>query len=696
MRSRGWISPLVVALLVAGVFAVFSQTYSFEFVNLDDDEYVTANPFVNGGINSENVRWAFTAFHSGHWHPLTWLSLALDCEIWGMTPGPMHLENVAWHAANAALLFLLLGSMTGQIGRSAFVAAVFALHPLRVESVAWVTERKDVLSVFFWLLTTYFYVGYSRRPGAARYLLVLATFVVGLLAKPMLVTLPLTLLLLDFWPLRRIDSARTRSVAVGAGPISPQRSVTTLILEKVPLLLIALAAGTMTSAAQRAAGALVSFDALPLTQRIVNAAWSYVAYLGMTLWPTRLAPFYPLTDVPWRRGLVALVLLVAATALALKAWRRAPYLTVGWLWYGITLLPVIGLVQVGGQLMADRFTYVPHIGLLFGLTWGAAELAQRFHVRPEVRAAGAALVVVPLALSTAQQTTHWRNTETLFVHTLAVTTGNFMAHNNLGIALAERGRADEAMQHYAAAVDINPTWPEARNNLGNALASRRDYVGAEAQYRTALQIRPNFPSARYNLGLALAYQGRLEEAITEYRRALAAQPNNPTTHYSLGDSLERLGHLESATEHFQAAVQIAPGHDAARRRLARLLGQLGRLEEAIAHDTELLRRMPSDAETCHHLANLLVRMGKAAEAIPWYRRAIAERPDWADAYQHLATALAANGDLDAAIAEYRTALRLEPESRLTMYNLGQALARAGRAGEAAAMLVAADSSQPSH
>lgn len=543
------------------VAVVFARTAGFAFLNLDDDQYVTANPYVSGGLSWASVRWAFTAFHSGHWHPLTWLSLAADATLFGPVPGPMHLVNVALHALTTVLLYAVLYAATGARGPSALVAALFGLHPLRVESVAWVTERKDVLSACCWVLTMGAYVRYVRRPAAGRYGAVVLALALGLLAKPMLVTLPVVLLLLDWWPLGRFAPSRVTS---------RRASLPGLVVEKLPLLVLAAVASAVTAASQRAAGATVSLGIVPLDQRLANAALAYVRYLGMTFWPVDLAVFYPLVPVSLLGGAAAAGVLLVLTALALGVARRHPYVTVGWLWFVITLAPVIGIVQIGGQALADRFTYLPHIGLFLALVFGGAALvrARRWSARVATALVGTALAATTVL--TWRQLGHWRDDESLLRHALAVTADNYLAHNNLGVALAARGRHDEAAEHYAQAVRINPTWPEARNNLGNAWAARGDYGRARAQFEEALRVRPDFAVALNNLGTALAREGRFADAIAPYTRAVVIEPDYFDARFALADTLARLGRTAEAIVHYEILLRARPDWTEGHTRLTRL------------------------------------------------------------------------------------------------------------------------------
>jgi len=442
-----------------------------------------------------------------------------------------------------------------------------------VESVAWVAARKDVLSGFFLMLTLWAYVGYARQPSLRRYVAVLAAFGCGLTAKPTLAVAPCALLLLDYWPLERVRRRAAGAEKEGAAP--PRGSPLWLVAEKLPLLGLAAATLTQTMAAQRAAGAVVSADQVAFSARLGNALWSYARYLGATVWPFDLAAFYPLQPVPPVLAVLAALGLALITGLAYRWRNRSPYLVVGWLWFLGTLLPVSGLIQFGGQAMADRYSYLPHIGLLVAITWGLADLLAHWAVPRNLIAAGAALVLGACAARSADQLRYWHDSVTLFEHALAVTTDNFMAHNNLGVALQAQGRLEEAAQHYAEAVRVNPTWPEAQNNIGIAYAWRGDYREARAHFSEALRVRPAFANAENNLATALAYEGDFEAAIVHYTRALEIDPGYVDARYALADALERRGRLQEAADEYARVVAARPNWPPALERLQRVRAAIG-------------------------------------------------------------------------------------------------------------------------
>jgi tetratricopeptide (TPR) repeat protein len=587
-----WLIPGVCISLAAMVWVVFGQTLHHEFVNYDDDFYVYENPAVARGLTLQGIIWAFTHVHCSNWHPLTWISHMLDCQFYGLSPAGHHFTNVLLHTATAILLFLVLRRMTGFLWRSAFVAAVFAIHPLRVESVAWVAERKDVLSGLFFMLTLWAYARYvaSGRwpvtqtditpPPAARhsslfYCLVLLFFALGLMSKPMLVTLPLVLLLLDYWPLGRIPEFGVRRSALKntlrPSTLNPQLS--TLLLEKLPLLGLAAASCVVTIIAQHEA--IQPFEQISLPLRLGNAVNSCAAYLGQMFWPSGLAVLYPFTagDVGISEVMLSLVLLAGISTGVFILRRRRLYFLTGWLWYLIMLAPVIGIVQVGAQARADRYTYLPQIGLYLMLTWGAAEGCAGWRHRRAMLGGLATVILAALMFRARAQTAYWRNSELLWTHTLACTSDNYIGHNNLGNALLKKGRVDEAITHFQKALEIQPAFAEAHNNLGNVQFQNGNMDEAIAQYQIALQINPDYAMARYNLGNALIKNGRLDEALTQFQMALQINPDYAEAHNNFGYALIQNKSMDEAIAHFQKALQINPDYADARNNLSNALIQ---------------------------------------------------------------------------------------------------------------------------
>jgi tetratricopeptide (TPR) repeat protein len=613
----------ILGLLLVGMsLAVFGQLGGYDFINYDDEQYVTANHHVLGGLTGDGIRWAFTAMYASNWHPLTWLSHMLDVELYGLHPGGHHWTSVLLHVVNVVLLLWLFLRMTGDLWKSATVAALFAVHPLHVESVAWVAERKDVLSTMFWMLTMVMYVRYTERPNLSRYLVVALVLALGLMAKPMLVTVPFVLLLLDYWPLGRIRLESWSNPA-------ERQMAWTLVKEKLPLVAVVAASSVITYLAQAAGGAVRSLAVFPLGVRIDNALVAYVAYIRKMLWPSNLAIYYPHpgSHLPFWEVIGAALLLVSITILVLVMRKRKSYLPVGWLWYLGTLVPVIGLIQLGGQAMADRYTYVPMIGLFIMMVWGGADLTAGWRHRGIVRALAVGLLFPALMGTAWLQVSYWRNSETLFEHALRVTTGNYVAHNNLGVALAQQDHLDAAIAQYTEALRIKPDYEKAHNNLGVALAQQGHLDAAIAQYTEALRIKPDYGKAHMNLGLALARQGRLDAAIAQYDQALVSRPDDEETHNNLGIALARQGRLDAAIAHFSQSIRIEPNDEGARYNLGLAQAKQGNLNEAIVSFTRAIQMKPEDEKAHNQLGLALVKLGKYEEAITHFSQALRLRPD---------------------------------------------------------------------
>lgn len=613
---------IICLLLIVVTLVVFWQVRKHDFVDFDDDVYVTRNIHVQSVITKDSIVWAFTTTREANWHPLTWLSHMVDYQLFGLDPKGHHLTSVLFHLANTLLCFLVLTRMTGANWRSAFVAALFALHPLHVESVAWVAERKDVLSTLFWMLTLWAYTFYVERPEPKRYLLVLLTFTLGLMAKPMLVTLPFVLVLLDYWPLGRFHGyqfgASTLSVCASSNNKNWRSRATLLVLEKSPFFALAAVSSIVTLLAQQAGGAVKSFVVFPPTVRVANAVVSYVSYIGKTIWPHHLAPFYPHpgNSLPLWQVAGSLLLLVCISVLLLRRAEKFPYFIVGWLWYLVTLLPVIGLVQVGEQAMADRYTYVPLLGLFIMIAWGASEFASNWPYRRIAFVLAATVMLPALAVCTSKQLSHWSNTVTLFEHTLKVTADNYFAHTQLGIAFAARGELDTAIGHYSKALQIKPDYAIAHNNLGLAWEGKGRIQEAIRSYSKALQIKPDLAGAHSNLGNALQQQGKLDEAIRNFFRALQLKPDVPEVHYNMGNVLARQGEMEQAIVHLSRAVQLKPDFAEAYNNLGAVLSYQGKYQEAIDYFTEALRIKPDYLEARNNLEITLRKAGNSSEGTP--------------------------------------------------------------------------------
>jgi tetratricopeptide (TPR) repeat protein len=772
-------SGLLCALLAAVTATAFGRVLGNDFILCDDPLYVTANLHVLGGLTWENVVWAFAGSTAANWHPLTWLSHILDVQLFGLAPGWHHLTSLLFHTTNTLLLFRLLESLTGAPWRSAMVAALFGVHPLHVESVAWVAERKDVLSTFFFLLALMAYARYVRgiegeqgpkseirnpksegnpkseirnpsgeggsagcgaqaadsglRPSAfgfrisfgfrpsdfgfpfpppPAYLLSVLLFALGLMSKPMLVTMPFVLMLLDYWPLGRLGNiaAKVSSVECRGDEVPPldtrhstlacpaayespsklPRRLLLLVVEKIPFLCLALGSCIVTCLVQHAAHATTAV--LPLAPRLANAVASYLKYLGKTVWPAHLAVFYPHPDTryPLSRqwpawGIAAGVLLLAAISwIALRRLRRQPWLAVGWFWFLGTLVPVIGLIQVGAQAMADRYTYIPLIGLFISVVWSAAEALDR---RPGGRAALAAAGLAAIAAcvaATQHQVRFWRDDFTLFQHALEVTTDNAMAHSRVGAGLRLRGKSAEAILHFKAAIQAAPALADGYYGLAvtEQLQGRRQE--AAESFRAALSLAPWDSRIHNNYGALLWVMDRRPEAEVQYLEALRLDPDFPDALVNLGVALSARGDLEGAIARFAAAVRLKPDHTEALTRLAESFLRQGRLAEAEANYRDCVRLCPTNAEMRINLGGILWRQGRADDALAQYAQAARLQPQLPVAHLSLGTVLSAQGMFADAAAEFAAAVRLKPGYLEALAGLGRALAAQGKFDQAQA------------
>jgi tetratricopeptide (TPR) repeat protein len=752
---------LVCLFLVLVTAAVYFPVTTHRFVNFDDPDYVTGNAYVQAGLRPESIRWALTGVYSSNWHPLTWMSHMLDCQLYGQKPGGHHLTNVIFHIANTVLLFLLLKGMTSAFWRSAFVAGLFALHPLHVESVAWVAERKDVLSGFFGLLTLLAYAKYVRakseirnstsfvnhrrqkhyggqesttevrksetnsksetRKRMAYYTVALLFFAFGLMSKPMLVTWPFVMLLLDFWPLKRMRSVEGR---VDEGARLRPGAWFPLVLEKLPFFALAAGSCIITFVAQKGSGAVVPLSATPLAARIANAIVSYGRYLAKTVWPSKLAVFYPYELLSWDSGEVlgGLVVIAVVTGAALWAWKRKPYFAVGWFWFVGVLVPVIGVVQVGKQAFADRYMYLPHIGLFILLTWGVAELIGRLQW-PRWPGFGIGGVVLAIAaIITSHQLPHWRNTRSLFEHALAVTSRNHVAltaiatelvesnklaeatedcrlaleyspqyseaHNTLAGIYAKQEKFDEAILSYKRALEFDPTYGDPSVGLASVYLKQRKYGEAELHAREALRRLPMHMPSMYCLATALHSEGKLDEAADYYRQLIRLNPGLFSPHRFLGNVLATEGNVDAAIEQYRTAVKIRPDDADTHAVLGLMLMQKNQLDGATEQFLKSNQFQPTNAVANYQLALIYQSRRDFQRAIDYYHKTIQARPDMVEALNNLAWLLAANHD--SAVRNGTEAVQLaERACKLNDFKtpvligtLAAAYAEAGRFGDA--------------
>ena len=653
-RNACWVCLALVALTTLTYWPVTTHG----FVNYDDQLYVTQNPVVRSGLGPDSVKWAFTSIEGANWHPLTWLSHLADYELFGPEAGWHHLHSLVLHDLSTVLLLLFLLRATGALWTSAFVAAAFALHPLHVESVAWIAERKDVLSTLFGFLALLAFTHYAETRERWAYGVALAAFTLSLMAKPMLVTLPCVLLLMDYWPHRRLNTACVLAAARGRFREAP--GLLGLLLEKAPFFLLALTSSVVTVYAQGKSGAVASMGTYGLGLRLRNAAVAYVGYIAKAVWPSRLAVFYPHPEhVPLWWALGAVVILAALTLVCMRRTDQRRYLMVGWLWYLGTLVPVIGLVQVGDQAMADRYAYVPLVGLAIILAWGAAGIGARWRPARLAIPAAAATVLLGWVITTRRQLRHWRSSEALFSHALQVTRDNALAHRTLGLALFHAGDVRAATRHFREALRVKPSQGDHSSNLGLALARQGEYEGAAEHFARALELAGSASSEiRHNLGMALRDAGDLEGAVSHLREVLRIKPRYAKAHYSLGKTLLRKGETAEAIACFQRALSLGPDEPARESLMAAVL---------------LSHQKPDYGKIHHALASAYAKQGDLDAAVKHYSEALGLKPGLVDALVDLGVAHARQRKYALASARFEEALRREPGHSAAKTNLVMAL-----------------------
>jgi len=627
---------IISLLLILTIIIAYGQVKNFDFVGYDDQEYITENSHVQKGLTVESIIWAFTSFHSANWHPLTWLSHMLDCELYGLNPMGHHWTNLIFHMVNSILLFMVLELMTGAIWRSAFVAALFALHPLHVESVAWVSERKDVLSTFFGLLMIFSYYRYVKISSLKNYLLVIIFFCLGLMSKPMLVTFPFVLLLLDFWPLKRFhfkndffpQSERTKHYG--------SKRIYQLILEKTPLFIPVIISCILTFFAQKSEGAVKALGSLSLKNRIANALVSYVNYVLKMFWPSKLAVFYPHPGDNFSAWQIfgAGLLISCACFLAIRTVKKYPYIVIGLFWYLGTLVPVIGVVQVGEQAMADRYTYIPLIGLFIIVAWGVLDLFRKWHYRKIYLSVFAMIILSAFTARTFFQTTHWKNGVTLFEHAIKVTKNNYKAHNNLASAL-DSLELDRAISHFKEALRIHPKYVTALCNLGLAFYNKGNYEEAALYFTKALNIDPQKTDIRMDLANIFFLQAKHEKAISEYTEILKTDPENAMAHHNLAYMLAVQKKIDEAEYHYKETLRINPKNEKAHYNLGDIMLKQGKLKEAFPHFAEAVKIKPDFVQAYNKIGLILIKQGKFHNAKVFFSKALKIDPNDSEVRKNL-------------------------------------------------------------
>lgn len=653
-NTAQWQLLLIGFCIFVATFFVYRKVANYDFVNFDDTSYVTQNHHVQQGITLDNIIWAFgtaTSKERTYWHPLTWMSHMLDWQLFGKNAGKLHLENLLIHIINALLLLIVLRQMTGAVWRSAFVAALFALHPLNVDSVAWIAERKNVLSTLFWMLTMLTYGYYAKRPSMGKYLIIFTTMILGIMAKPMLVTLPCVLLLMDFWPLCRFEFNRCEPFDTNHFAKSP---VIPLVLEKLPLLILAFISIGLSTISLHNNSQMVSHELSPMTLRLENSLISYIKYILNIFFPHNLAFYYPFPDfIPlWQvlgAGLIITILSIIFILLA----KKAPYLIVGWLWFLGTLLPVIGIVQGGlWPAMADRWAYVPAIGIFIMISWeGTAAVGNRICFRNAfIGIVG--IIFVCLMLISNNQVSYWKNSITLFEHAISVSKNDYLLEYDLGLFLTQEGRIDEALPHYYASLKSNPNFDRVYNNLGNALAKKGRLDEAISLYRTALKLKPDSVEAQINIADALAQKGMLNDAIVYYLKALEIEPDNAIAHKNFGQVLFKQKKLQEAETQLKSALALNP----------------------------------KDSETCNLLGAVMVGERHINDAVSYFKKTIEINPESIDALYNLAAVYSQNGEYDNSISCFKKIIPIQPDNVLSYYNIACLYARQNKKEEAVAWL----------
>ncbi len=650
---------LAAFILTLGTLICYWPIAGHQFINFDDPQYITNNFHITPGLSWSGIAWAFTSGYACNWHPLTWISHMFDCHVFGVNAGWHHLMNLGFHLGNSLLLLHLLHRMTGSVWRSAFVAALFAWHPLHVESVAWASERKDVLSTLFWILTMLAYVQYVQRPSRARYGLTLCWFALGLMSKPMVVTLPCVLLLMDLWPLRRLrfpalvkgKVAVTDLTVASSQETNSVRPLKFLLSEKIPFFVLALISSMITYLVQQKGGAVSSFEAIPFGARVANAAVAYLGYISKMFWPVNLTPIYPYpSHLPLVSVLSAGLLLVLVSGWFILRLQTQPWLFTGWFWFLGTLIPTIGLIQVGSQSMADRYTYIPSIGFFMLIVWGLAAWAA---AKPHFQKASVGIgvfILTGFAVATSLQLRHWRDAESLFRHTLAASSDKYIAYNYLGKAVEDAGRTNEALVLYQKSIGLKPGYAEGEYNVGTLLMNKGELESAVAHFQAALKTHPRYADAHNNLGSAWFKLGRVADAKSQFAKAVSLDPKNPEAHYNLGTVLVAESNFDEAIRQFSEAIQLKPNYAAAHGNLGVALMYRGKVAQGMAHFAEAARLNPRDADARLNLGIALLEHGSAPQASRLLADALNLSPNSPKIHYYLALSLARQHNTSEAIA----------------------------------------------
>ena len=688
--SRNLSILVICVLLVLSTVGVYWPIHNHDFINYDDPDYVTENSHIKAGFTGETLIWAFSTFHASNWHPVTWLSHMLDYQLYGDDPAGHHLTNLFFHLCNTLLLFMVLQRMTSALWQSGLVAVLFALHPLHVQSVAWVAERKDVLSTLFWMLTMWTYIRYTEKSCTLRYLLVFLCFALGLMSKPMLVTLPIVLLLLDFWPLGRFQLKELGYLKQKKKGADKNRnieiSIRRLFFEKAPFFGLAVGSCILTYFAQKSGGAIDSLESLSLDTRLINALVSYYGYIEKMLWPENLAFFYPHpgNSLAMVGGVLGGLFLLGMCFFTIRIAGSFPYVTVGWFWYVITLLPVIGLIQVGGQAMADRYTYVPIIGIFILLAWGIPDVMPNWRYKKEGLWILSCIVLIMCIIKTSGELDYWKNSKTLFERAIKVTEGNYIAHNNLGYTMETERPSKEAIDHYREAIRINPNFAKAHGNLGVALLKQEKHDEAMLHFLETLRIDPENALAHAHLGNVFVQGGEIGKGIEHLVKAIRIDPTQEEAHFNLGVALFTQGKYQEAIPHFEKAIRMSSDEPLTYAYLGLSLAQVGKFKEGKKYLLEALRRDPTVEKVHYYLGIFQSLQGSYEEAVVQYSEALRINPDYADAHYSMGQAMSYLGKDEEAALHFLEVVRISPQDSEAHNNLGVTLVKTGKVKEAVA------------
>jgi len=675
-------TKVLVILLVGLTFGVYAQVVGFDFTNFDDDNYVSNNNVVKKGLSLEGLKYAFsiTKEKKAYWHPLTWLSHMLDCQVFGLNAGMHHMSNVLIHILNSLLLFFVFKFMSGAFLPSVLIALLFALHPLSVDSVAWIAERKNVLSTMFWLLTMMAYIHYSQKPGKGRYVLVFLIFVLGLLAKPMLVTLPCALLLMDFWPMNRMELLSAQRGA----PSFPQTSFPKLIFEKVPFLIVSFFAIFISSHSLKVLGVYLATERIPMALRIENALVSYVKYVGKIIWPTNLAVYYPFpATIPAWQVICAAIVLVVLSALVISQIKSRPWLPIGWFWFLGTLFPVSGLIQGGlWPEMADRWAYVPQIGIFIMVAWPISILTRTGTTQGKITMAATGMLLFILSVTTYIQIGFWKNSKVLFYHAMAATGENVIVHRNLGNAFHQEKDYDRAIEHYRKGIEINPRHPDLHIHLGDALLANKANAEAIYHYKTAADLNPKDAYSLVQVGALLRDEGNPYEAIEYLNKALAIDPEDIWARHNLGLAMAATGDFKAAEKEVLKALSMEKNKSEGLYTVGAFYGKYGKQDEAMEYLGKALQENPEHQEANYNLGIIAVGQNRTKDAEQYFLATLTTNPKHIDAFNNLGLLYSKTNRPDKAIKQYEKALEIAPQDTLVRFNLADALLMTNRASEA--------------